>query len=108
MAEPDLAPDEPRDDQPRVNEMVPLRHDWPLLTVIVVGAVALLVVALGYFRRGSVLLAAAVVLAFFLRLLLTDADAGSLQVRTRGVDLTVLGVLGAGLAALAFVVPDPS
>lgn len=96
------------DDEPRIGALVPLRQDWPLMTVLLVAAVALLVVALGYFRRGSVLLAAAAVLAFFLRLLLTDADAGSLQVRTRAIDLSVLGVLGAGLAVLAFLVPDPS
>lgn len=101
-------PDDGPDDEPRIGALVPLRQDWPLMTVLLVAAVALLVVALGYFRRGSVLLAAAVVLAFFLRLLLTDADAGSLQVRTRAIDLSVLGVLGAGLAVLAFLVPDPS
>lgn len=104
----DPRPVAPLDDEPRIGELVPLRQDWPLMTVLLVAAVALLVVALGYFRRGSVLLAAAVVLAFFLRLLLTDADAGSLQVRTRAIDLSVLGALGAGLAVLAFLVPDPS
>ena len=70
--------------------------------------VALIVVADDHFRRGSVLFAAFVVLAFFLRLFLPDRDAGWLAVRSKGIDLLCLGFLGIGLSVFALIVPPPS
>ena len=69
---------------------------------------SLIVVATDHFRRGSVLFAGFVVLAFLLRLVLSDRGAGWLAVRTRGVDLTWLGLLGLALCVLALIVPSPS
>jgi hypothetical protein len=69
---------------------------------------SLLVVADDHFRRGSVLFAAFVVLAFFLRLILSDRDAGWLVVRSRAIDLACLGVLGLSLSVFALIVPSPS
>ena len=84
------------------------RFQWPLVLVLTGLVVSLLVVADDHFRRGSVLFAAFVVLAFFLRLILSDRDAGWMAVRSRGVDLPCLGVLGLSLAVFSLIVPPPS
>ncbi|MGV1003284.1 MAG: DUF3017 domain-containing protein [Candidatus Nanopelagicales bacterium] len=84
------------------------RFQWPLTSVLGGVLVALIVVADDHFRRGSVLMAACVLMAFFLRLWLRDEDAGWLVVRTRLVDLLCLGVLGIGLTVFALIVPPPS
>lgn len=62
---------------------------------------------MGYFRFGLVVIAAAAVLAFALRLRLSDKAAGMLAVRSRKADLIVLGVLSVGLVVLAIWVPAP-
>jgi hypothetical protein len=54
-----------------------------------------------------VVLAGSVLLATFLRLLLPDREAGLLVVRSRRVDVAVLGTLGVLLAVFAFGVPPP-
>jgi len=81
---------------------------WPLTVVLGGLLVSLIVVADDHFRRGSVLFAAFVVLAFFLRLFLPERDAGWLAVRGRGIDLLCLGFLGLGLSVFALIVPPPS
>lgn len=85
-----------------------LRAQWPLTLVLAIMFVALMVVAADHFRRGSVLYAGGVVLAFFLRLLLPDGDSGWLVVRSRGIDLACLAALGIGLSVFALIVPTPS
>jgi hypothetical protein len=84
------------------------RFQWPLALVLTGLVVSLLVVADDHFRRGAVLFAAFVVLAFLLRLVLSDRDAGWLAVRSRGVDLACLGVLGLSLTVFSLIVPPPS
>ncbi|TAK71343.1 MAG: DUF3017 domain-containing protein [Actinomycetota bacterium] len=69
---------------------------------------ALGILTLDHFRRGALLLSASVWLAFFLRLLLPSRDAGLLAVRSRHVDLAVLGVLAGLLTVLTFAVPPPN
>jgi hypothetical protein len=84
------------------------RLQWPSMLVLTGLVSSLLVVADDHFRRGSVLFAAFVVLAFFLRLILSDRDAGWLVVRSRAIDLACLGVLGLSLSVFALIVPSPS
>jgi hypothetical protein len=84
------------------------RLQWPLMLVLGGLVVSLAIVATDHFRRGSVLFAGCVVLAFFLRLLLSDRDAGWLAVRSRPVDLLWLGGLGLSLSTFALIVPPPS
>ncbi len=93
-----------------VHRMAPRRRlrQWPSILVLAGVGVSLALVATNHFRRGSVLLAAFVMLAFFLRLLLPDSDAGLLAVRTKRVDVIVLGLLAIGLTVFAFWVPAPS
>ena len=97
-------------------DVVPLRRarrpwwvaQWPIILVLLGVSVAMVLIAMDYFRRGSVVLSASVLLAAFLRLLLPDADAGMLVVRSRKIDVAVLAVLGIGLTIFTFWVPAPS
>ena len=82
--------------------------EWPITLVLLVVSTGLLVVALGHFRRGCVVLSFGVVLAFFLRTLLPGRSAGMLVVRSRGVDMLVLGSLAVFVSVLSVWVPPPS
>ena len=81
---------------------------WPLAAVLLGVAASLGVVALDRFRVGSLMLAASLVLAFFLRLILPSDRAGMLAVRGKRVDLIVLGTLGGALVVFALWVPPPA
>jgi len=81
---------------------------WPITLVLIGVAIAMVLIGADYFRRGCVVLSASVLLAAFLRLLLPDADAGMLVVRSRKVDVIILGVLGVGITIFTFWVPAPS
>ena len=81
---------------------------WPITLVLLGVVVAMIMIAMDYFRRGSIVLSASVLLAAFLRLLLPDEDAGMLVVRSRKVDVLTLAALGLGLTIFTFWVPAPS
>ena len=83
-----------------------LRREWPL-AVTLSGMLAGLLVALAFdrFRRGVVLMAAAVVFAGWLRALLPESRIGLLRVRSRRIDVAALFTLGVGLLVLALAVP---
>jgi hypothetical protein len=81
---------------------------WPITLVLVGVVIAMALIAMDNFRRGSIVLSASVLLAAFLRLLLPDSDAGMLVVRSRRVDVITLAALGVGLTIFTFWVPPPS
>ncbi|CAB4911038.1 MAG: DUF3017 domain-containing protein [Actinobacteria bacterium] len=81
---------------------------WPITLVLIGLSLSLVVVEFWSFRRGSIMLSAFVTLAFFLRLLLPDADAGWLVARSKRVDVIVLAALAIGLTVMSFWVPNPS
>lgn len=81
---------------------------WPLAVVLAGVVASLAVVALDRFRVGSLMLAASLVLAFILRLVLPADRAGMLAVRSKRVDLIVLGTLAAALVVFALWVPPPA
>lgn len=83
-------------------------RQWPITVVLAGVVVAMILIAMDSFRRGSVVLSASVLLAAFLRLLLPDSDAGMLAVRTKRVDVITLGLLGIGVTIFTFWVPPPS
>jgi hypothetical protein len=85
-----------------------VKKQWPILSVYAGILAALIVVIFVDFRFGAILLSLSVLLAFFLRLRLSDSAAGLLRVRRRRVDLTVLATLGTFLLILALVVPQGS
>ena len=73
-----------------------LLRQLPLLSAIVVVAVGLLTVTFGHWRRGLVVIGLALIGAALLRLLLPVRRVGLLAVRSRSVDVLLLG--GAGIA----------
>jgi hypothetical protein len=85
-----------------------VKAQWPILCVYLGILAALIVVIYVDFRFGAILLSLSVLLAFLLRLRLSDSAAGLLRVRRRRVDLTVLATLGTFLLILALVVPQGS
>jgi hypothetical protein len=85
-----------------------VKQQWPILSVYVGILAALIVVIYVDFRFGAILLSLSVLLAFLLRLRLSDSSAGLLRIRRRRVDLTVLATLGTFLLILALVVPQGS
>ncbi len=86
--------------------MTAWRREWPLALTLA-GVLAGLVVAVAFdrFRRGVVLIAAAVVFAGWLRALLPESRVGLLRVRSRRIDVATSFVLGIGLLVLALAVP---
>jgi hypothetical protein len=105
-----------RDEEDATADVVPLHPrsqrpwwaEWPITLVLAGVVVAMVLVALDNFRRGSIVLSASVLLAAFLRLLLPEDDAGLLAVRSRRVDVATLGAIGIGLTVFTFWVPPPS
>jgi len=87
---------------------VPRRFEWPISLVSLTLLLSLGVASADHFRRGAVLFSFGVVLAFFLRLLLPERDAGLLAVRSKRLDLVVLGSLALAVSLLSFLVPPPS
>ena len=77
------------------------------LLVVATTGVGLLVVALGPWRRGVMVMGAALVVGAVLRTLLPENEAGMLRVRrSRWVDLVMLAGVGVALVVLAVVIPD--
>ena len=81
---------------------------WPIALVFLGIGVSLVLIATDHFRRGSVGLAVSVLLAAFLRLFLPNSSAGMLVVRSKAVDVAVLGSLGVILTIFALWVPAPN
>jgi hypothetical protein len=85
-----------------------LRREWPLITVLGLVFIGLVVVVDGHFRRGCVVIAFAIFLALFLRVLLPASGAGLLAVRSKRVDVIVLTVLATATTVLSLWVPPPN
>ena len=93
------------DDNERL-EPPPRGREWPFAIVLIVAIAGILVIAfLDRFRRGSVLFAAAFVLAAALRLTLSTRTAGLLAVRSKTFDIVAYAALGAAIAVFAIVTP---
>jgi hypothetical protein len=86
-----------------------LRADWPFVLVCL-GVLAGLAVVVGAdrFRRGTLVMAASVLLGAWLRALLPGEQAGLLRVRGKALDVLTLLALGLALSVVALVVPPPS
>jgi hypothetical protein len=106
----DTEPDDTDDLDPRPeasDESLAQRaaDQWPLGLVLlgVVGGLA--VIAVGGFRAGSVMVAAALVFAAFLRAFLPEEVVGMLAIRRRSTDVVTMAMFGLALAVVAFLVP---
>ena len=80
-------------------------REWPFVTVLLVVVVGLLVTSRGYFRIGSVVVGAGVLLGALLRALLPERRAGLLVVRHRVLDVALMTAMGVAVIVLAIVVP---
>jgi hypothetical protein len=94
----------PIDDEPFTERVV---DQWPLALVLAGVAVGLLVLTVGDFRVGALIVSVSVVFAGALRTVLPPETAGLLVVRSTPIDLAVYGTLGVGLTALSLLVPPP-
>jgi hypothetical protein len=103
-----LAPVQPLNPRRRRRTRRHILAEWPLTLVILVVAGGLALVAFASFRLGTVVIALGVLLGFVLRLTLSEQAVGMLAVRSRILDLAILGVIGVMLAVLAFIVPAPN
>ena len=94
-----------------MREDSPLRKPQTLggvvyLGVLAAGLVGLGIVAFGAWRTGLSWIGAGLLVAAVTRLVLSDRGAGMLRVRRKWSDVLMLLVAGAGLIALAVVVPN--
>ncbi|GAA2451086.1 hypothetical protein GCM10010191_81420 [Actinomadura vinacea] len=77
----------------------------PYLIVLCGVAAGLVLCFFHYFRKGSVLIAAALLFGALARLLLPEAQLGMLAVRSRSIDCWTLVFLGEAVAFVALSVP---
>lgn len=77
----------------------------PIAIVLAIVAVGLVLIALAHWRRGTVALAFAMLLAGVLRAVLSERVIGVLAVRGKGFDLVFDFAVGAFMLALAIGVP---
>lgn len=78
-----------------------VRRNWPLLAVLLVAAAAFVLVLADRWRRGALVLGGAMVLAAFLRAVLSPDRVGLLAVRGKGFDVAAMAVVGATIITLA-------
>jgi hypothetical protein len=81
------------------------RRQWTLFAVLLVVVVGLVLIHLQHWRRGSFLIGCAVLLACGFRAVLPEPAVGLLHVRSKWFDVAFTGVLGAGIAVMAILVP---
>lgn len=72
----------------------------PITLVLACVAVALILISLAYWRRGTVMLAVAMLLGGMLRLILNDRTIGVLAVRGKVFDVLFYVITGAFLVAV--------
>jgi hypothetical protein len=82
-----------------------LLRQLPLLAVLVLVGSGLLLVAVGGWRRGLVVIGLALVVAALLRLLLPVRRVGFLAVRSRLTDVLLLAGSGTALTIVALTLP---
>ncbi len=82
------------------------RRQWPVLTVAGIGLVAAILVAAGFWRRGTLLIGIGVGVAAALRLLLPEDRVGVLAVRSRRLDVAMMTSVCAAVLYIAWTV-DP-
>jgi uncharacterized YccA/Bax inhibitor family protein len=81
--------------------------DAALLLVVVAGIVAgLVLVFLGQWRLGSVIIGAILTIGGLIRMMLPKDWTGLLQARSRFVDVITLLLMGVLIMVLAIAVPD--
>lgn len=77
----------------------------PITIVLAIVALGLVLIALAYWRRGTLALGVAMVLAGLLRMVLSERVIGVLAVRGKAFDVGFYALVGAGMLALAIGLP---
>ena len=83
-----------------------VRAQWPILAVAAIFAVALVLVAAGFWRRGAFLIGVGVGVAAALRLVLPQDSAGLLVVRTKSLDFATMTTVSLVMIYVAWTI-DP-
>jgi flagellin-like protein len=83
-----------------------VRSQWPIITVVLIFAVAFTLAAANFWRRGALLIGIGVGVAAALRLALTEDRAGLLVVRSKGIDFTTMSLVAASMVYIAWTI-DP-
>jgi len=81
-----------------------VRTQWPILSVGLIFVVAFVLVAAGFWRRGSLLIGIGVGAAAALRLGLSEDRAGLLVVRSKGIDFATTATVCAAIVYIAWTV----
>ncbi|HXA60045.1 MAG TPA: DUF3017 domain-containing protein [Streptosporangiaceae bacterium] len=77
-------------------------------TLVLCGVVAgLTMVALNHFKRGSALVAVAVLLGAVARMVLPESRVGMLATRKKTTDVIIMVGFAIGIAVVAYIVPPP-
>ena len=84
-----------------------LLRQLPLLLALATVGAGLLVVTLGHWRQGLVVIGLVLIAAAVLRLLLPVRSVGFLAVRSRFVDVLFLAGAGVALTVLVLTIPLP-
>ena len=82
-----------------------LIRQLPLLAVLVMVGIGLIVVTLGHWRAGIVVVGLALIGAAVLRVLLPVRRVGFLAVRSRPVDVVLLAGTGLALTVIVLTIP---
>lgn len=82
-----------------------LLRQLPLLAVLVMVGIGLIVVTLGHWRAGIVVVGLALIGAAVLRVLLPVRRVGFLAVRSRPVDVVLLAGTGLALTVIVLTIP---
>ncbi len=101
---PDKPPSPRRTDRVQADLAVPRwLGQLPYIFVLCGVGAGLVVVAMNHFRRGSMLIAAAVFIGALARLVLPESQTGMLAVRRRWVDVFLMTAAAVGVTLVAFV-----
>lgn len=84
-----------------------IAREVPMLASVTLLLAGIVTTTRGHWRAGLYVVACACLVAATCRLVLPTARVGLLAVRQRGVDVAMLGGLGAATLLLAAVVPSP-
>lgn len=95
-----------RDQSPSAKAAAKSLRQWPLLIVVAGVALGLLIVLLGQWSFGCLVIGCSMGVGAVERLALSNREAGLLQVRSKPFDIIVLVGMGAAIIALAIAVPD--
>jgi flagellin-like protein len=83
-----------------------VRSQWPIVTVVLIFAMAFTLAAANFWRRGALLIGIGVGVAAVLRLALTEDRAGLLVVRSKGIDFATMSLVAASMVYIAWTI-DP-